>query len=146
MESHVLSRIFEFNGARLPDPDPKLSPEEVRNLYAHQYPDIARRQSQGRRRSETSCVISSRARSVQRGDPMSRNPKRKEVTKRAVLAELERLRQGRHARYQTLVGRFSRCREWQQTASLCAAAVNASARTNNRTPLDAPPGWFPPVS
>ena len=34
MESHVLSRIFEFNGVRLPDPDPKLSPEEVRNLYA----------------------------------------------------------------------------------------------------------------
>jgi PRTRC genetic system protein C len=41
MESHVLSRIFEFNGVRLPDPDPKLSPEEVRNLYEHQYPDIA---------------------------------------------------------------------------------------------------------
>ena len=41
MESHVLSRIFEFNGVRLPDPDQKLSPEEVRNLYAHQYPDIA---------------------------------------------------------------------------------------------------------
>jgi PRTRC genetic system protein C len=34
MESHVLSRIFEFNGVRLPDPDPKLSPEEVRNLYS----------------------------------------------------------------------------------------------------------------
>ncbi len=41
MESHPLSRVFEFNGVRLPDPDPKLSPEEVRNLYAHQYPDIA---------------------------------------------------------------------------------------------------------
>ena len=33
---------------------------------------------------------------------MSRNTKRKEVTKQAVLAELESLRQGRHARYQTL--------------------------------------------
>jgi PRTRC genetic system protein C len=41
MESHVLSRIFEFNGVRLPDPDQRLSPEEVRTLYAHQYPDIA---------------------------------------------------------------------------------------------------------
>ena len=41
MESHPLARVFEFNGVRLPDPDPKLSPEEVRNLYAHQYPDIA---------------------------------------------------------------------------------------------------------
>ena len=28
----------------------------------------------------------------------------------------------------------------------CAAAVEASARTYNRTPLDAPPGWLPPVS
>ncbi|MGA9056103.1 MAG: hypothetical protein WB763_06270 [Terriglobia bacterium] len=77
---------------------------------------------------------------------MSRNPKSKEVTKRAVLAELERLRQGRHARYQTLVGRFARCQELQQAAALCAAAVDASARTYNRTPLDAPPGWLPPVS
>ena len=41
MESHVLSRYFEFCGQRLPDPDPKLSVEDVRALYAHQYPDIA---------------------------------------------------------------------------------------------------------
>ncbi len=41
MECQALSRIFEFNGVRLPDPDPTLTPEEVRNLYAHQYPDIA---------------------------------------------------------------------------------------------------------
>ena len=77
---------------------------------------------------------------------MSRKPKSKEVTKRAVLAELERLRQGRHARYQTLVGRFARCPEFVRAAALCAAAVNASARTYNRTPLDAAPGWLPPVS
>jgi hypothetical protein len=77
---------------------------------------------------------------------MSRNTKRKEVTNRAVLTELESLRQGRHARYQTLLGRFARCRELQRAAALCAAAVEASARTYNRTPLDAPPGWLPPVS
>jgi PRTRC genetic system protein C len=41
MESHVLSRYFEFNGMRLPDIDPQLSPEEIRALYSHQYPDIA---------------------------------------------------------------------------------------------------------
>jgi len=68
------------------------------------------------------------------------------VTKRAVLAELKRLRQGRHARYQTLLGRFARCRELQEAAALHAAAVEASARTYNRTPFDAPPGWLPPVS
>jgi hypothetical protein len=77
---------------------------------------------------------------------MSRNPTSKEVTKRAALAELERLRQGRHARYQTLIGRFARCPDLIRAAVLCAAAVNATARTYNRTPLDAPPGWLPPVS
>jgi PRTRC genetic system protein C len=41
MKSQVLSRIFEFNGMRLPDISPTLTPEEIRNLYAHQYPDIA---------------------------------------------------------------------------------------------------------
>jgi len=41
MESHVLSRYFEFNGQRLPDPNPKLSVEDVQTLYSHQYPDIA---------------------------------------------------------------------------------------------------------
>jgi PRTRC genetic system protein C len=41
MEIHPLSRIFEFNGVRLPDPDPKLTVEEIRNLYSHEYPDIA---------------------------------------------------------------------------------------------------------
>ena len=77
---------------------------------------------------------------------MSRNPTSKEVTKRAVLAELETLRQGRHARYRTLVGRFARCPELIQGAVLFSAAVEASARTHLRTPLDAPPGWLPPVS
>jgi PRTRC genetic system protein C len=41
METHALSRIFEFNGVRLPDPDPKLTVEVVRSLYSHQYPDTA---------------------------------------------------------------------------------------------------------
>jgi hypothetical protein len=77
---------------------------------------------------------------------MSRNPTRRDVTKRAVLAELEGLRQGRHARYQTLIGRFARCPELIQAVALCATAVEASIRTNNHTPLDAPPGWLPPAS
>jgi PRTRC genetic system protein C len=41
MEGKILSRSFEFNGMRLPDPDPKVSVEDVRALYAHQYPEIA---------------------------------------------------------------------------------------------------------
>jgi hypothetical protein len=77
---------------------------------------------------------------------MGRNAKSKEVTKQAVLTELESLRQGRHARYQTLVGRFAKCRHLQATAALFAAAVEASDRSYNRTPLEAPPGWLPPIS
>ena len=41
MEAHILSRCFSFQSLKLPDPDPKLSPEEVRVLYSQQYPDIA---------------------------------------------------------------------------------------------------------
>jgi PRTRC genetic system protein C len=41
MEAKVLCRIFEFCGQKLPDPNPKLPVEEVRALFAHQYPDIA---------------------------------------------------------------------------------------------------------
>jgi hypothetical protein len=77
---------------------------------------------------------------------MRRNTRRKEVTKQAALAELESLRQGRHSRYRTLVGRFVRCRGLQSTAALFAAAVDANTRNYNRTPIAAPPGWLPPVS
>ena len=41
MEIRPLSRHFEFNGVRLPDIDENLSPEEIRILYSHTYPDIA---------------------------------------------------------------------------------------------------------
>ena len=41
MESHPLSRHFEFNGIRLPDISPSLSVEEVRGLYSQQFPEIA---------------------------------------------------------------------------------------------------------
>ena len=76
---------------------------------------------------------------------MSRTRKSRKLTKKAVLAELERLRQGRHARYQTLVGRFARCQEAQHASGLFAAGVEASTRAYNRTPLAAPPGSLPPV-
>jgi PRTRC genetic system protein C len=31
-------RTFSFNGLKLPDPDPKLSVDEVRGIFAHAYP------------------------------------------------------------------------------------------------------------
>ena len=35
-----LSREFSYNGVKLPDPNPAMTPEEVRQFYATQYPDI----------------------------------------------------------------------------------------------------------
>ena len=35
-----LSREFSYNGVKLPDPNPTMTPEEVRQFYATQYPDI----------------------------------------------------------------------------------------------------------
>jgi PRTRC genetic system protein C len=34
-------RVFSFNGLKLPDPDPKLSVDEVRGVFAHAYTEIA---------------------------------------------------------------------------------------------------------
>ena len=41
MQTSALKRTFTFNGVKLPDPDPKLTPEEVRGTFATLYPDIA---------------------------------------------------------------------------------------------------------
>ena len=35
-----MSRVFSFNGVKLPDPNPTMTPEEVRQFFATQYPDI----------------------------------------------------------------------------------------------------------
>lgn len=36
-----MARLFQFNGIRLPDPNPSMSVEEVKALYAAQYPELA---------------------------------------------------------------------------------------------------------
>jgi len=41
MQTGVVTREFTFNGVKLPDPDPKLSTEQVRSILATMYPDIA---------------------------------------------------------------------------------------------------------
>jgi PRTRC genetic system protein C len=41
MQASVVSREFNFNGVKIPDPDKALSPEEVRSVLATMYPDIA---------------------------------------------------------------------------------------------------------
>jgi PRTRC genetic system protein C len=41
IDAKVLSRGFTYNGVKLPDPDPKMTPDEVKNLYSLQYPELA---------------------------------------------------------------------------------------------------------
>jgi len=41
VQASVVTREFNFNGVKIPDPDKTLSPEEVRSVLATMYPDIA---------------------------------------------------------------------------------------------------------
>ena len=36
-----MTRLFQFQGIRLPDPNPNLPVDEVKALYAAQYPELA---------------------------------------------------------------------------------------------------------
>jgi PRTRC genetic system protein C len=36
-----MAREFMFNGSRIPDPDPKMAVEQVRDLLTPSYPEIA---------------------------------------------------------------------------------------------------------
>lgn len=39
MKSSKLTRRFVFNGRTLPDPNPSLTPEQVKGVIAAQYPE-----------------------------------------------------------------------------------------------------------
>jgi PRTRC genetic system protein C len=41
MKSVAMKRQFSFGGLKLPDPDPRMTVEEVRGVLALQYPEIA---------------------------------------------------------------------------------------------------------
>jgi PRTRC genetic system protein C len=40
IQARVLQRTFSYMGLHLADPDPALTPEQVRDAYAAQYPEI----------------------------------------------------------------------------------------------------------
>ncbi len=40
MNVKVIDREFVYSGSCLPDPNPKLSIEEVRSFYANQFPEL----------------------------------------------------------------------------------------------------------
>ena len=41
LETRPVTRSFRFNRRVLPDPNPKLSPAQVKDLYAAQFPELA---------------------------------------------------------------------------------------------------------
>lgn len=41
LQASALPREFFYNGSRIPDPDPKMDIEQVRDLLAPSYPEIA---------------------------------------------------------------------------------------------------------
>jgi len=41
LKTSALPREFVFNGTRIPDPDPQMSIEQVRDLLTPSYPEIA---------------------------------------------------------------------------------------------------------
>lgn len=41
LETRSITRSFKFGGRTLPDPNPKLSPAQVKDIYAAQYPELA---------------------------------------------------------------------------------------------------------
>jgi PRTRC genetic system protein C len=40
MEKTTLKWSFSFNGLRLPEPNERMSVEEVKSFYANQYPEL----------------------------------------------------------------------------------------------------------
>lgn len=41
LQVKTMERVFKFNGVNLPDPNPKMEIEAVRDLYTHQYPELS---------------------------------------------------------------------------------------------------------
>ena len=41
LETRPVTRSFRFNKRVLPDPNPRLTPAQVKDLYAAQFPELA---------------------------------------------------------------------------------------------------------
>ncbi len=40
MEATLLTRVFHFNGTKLPDPNPQLNAEQVRDVLSASHPEL----------------------------------------------------------------------------------------------------------
>jgi len=68
MTIETMAREFRYDGVRLPDPNPKLSVEEVRTAFSATYPEIATAAVTGPEAVGTNWSITSRKRSARRDD------------------------------------------------------------------------------
>jgi PRTRC genetic system protein C len=58
LKTSALPREFVFNGLRIPDPDPQMSVDQVRDLLTPSYPEIATRTMTGPEDTGTSLRYS----------------------------------------------------------------------------------------
>ena len=49
-------RVFVYDGREFPDPDPKMSPEEVRQSMTNFFPELANAETQQSKRGEDDIV------------------------------------------------------------------------------------------
>ena len=68
MKAVAMKRQFSFAGLKLPDPDPRMSVEEVRGVLALQYPEIATATVTGPEAIGETLKYTSNARSGRRGN------------------------------------------------------------------------------
>ncbi|WLE60260.1 PRTRC system protein C [Burkholderia plantarii] len=47
MKIDTLLREFSYNGAKLPDPAPTFTPDQVREFYAQTYPELTNAEVEG---------------------------------------------------------------------------------------------------
>lgn len=67
------------------------------------------------------------------------------LTRKAVLAELTDLAEGRHPDYQTITGRFIRDPEFQQASEILYRAIQAEQHPRRGEEINPPPGWLLPA-
>ena|SRR2546427_10539617 len=69
IDPKVMSRSFSYDGVKLPDPDPRMTPEEVKTIYSNQYPELATAAIMGPEASEERLQYSFVRAMGRRGSP-----------------------------------------------------------------------------
>jgi PRTRC genetic system protein C len=92
MEVHRLTREFLYNGVKLPDTTPTITPEQVRDTYTHLYPEIATAAIEGLKRSAANWSTSLFVRSGRKGETQKGcSPRRRQHSRVNYLLLLARI-------------------------------------------------------